>query len=601
MRDFIVKVKNIITLEHCVIRFIMAWCFVSLCQTILIDSKKVYVSDLNYLRYTNFPFMMVVVLVLAMALYAIFYVFGKLCPKGIMWTERLMLLIVTLIYSLVCASQVDNVFFICGMIALMTFSVTYCFKDTDTSTISIPHKLYIGIMIVSAIIFTVVIGTYMVVRYLSYSSPNFDMGLFSQMFHYMRTTGTMNTTSERDHLMSHMCVHIAPDFYLLLPFYAIYPSPATLELMQVVVLALAVIPLSFLCREKKLSRFETVLIVVSYLLYPVTSGGCFYDIHENMFYPLFIFTFLLFMEKNNNVGMIISMLLVWGVKEDSGVFMAFIALYMILGKKMYKKGTAVLVSSLVYFFVACKLIEINGAGVVSYRFNNMILEGDGNMLSIIKTVFSNPAYVMSQIFQESKIKYIVQTMGPLLFMPLFSKKWQRFILLGPYILFNLVSGDAYFSNIFFQYSFGPGAILLYMTILNVSDMNVKTRSAVFPMILVSCSLFFTSLIFVRVEGMCGYFNKENRETYAVLNEGLSKIPDDASVIATTFLCPKLSKREYLYELYYTDKQAEYVALDLRFSTTEYNPETYLEDDRYETIYYVENKIGVFRDKYYTGE
>ena len=41
------------------------------------------------------------------------------------------------------------------------------------------------------------------------------------------------------------------------------------------------------------------------------------------------------------------------------------------------------------------------------------------------------------------------------------------------------------------------------------------------------------------------------------------IPDDASVAASTFLVPHLSERKYLYEVYYTDKETGYVAIDLR--------------------------------------
>lgn len=67
------------------------------------------------------------------------------------------------------------------------------------------------------------------------------------------------------------------------------------------------------------------------------SGGCFYDIHENMFLPVLIFTFLLYMEKDNMTGILISAILICLVKEDAPVFLMFMALYMIIGKRMYKK------------------------------------------------------------------------------------------------------------------------------------------------------------------------------------------------------------------------------------------------------------------------
>ena len=86
-----------------------------------------------------------------------------------------------------------------------------------------------------------------------------------------------------------------------------------------------------------MSRRAALIICIIYCFYPVISGGCFYDIHENMFLPVLIFTFLLYMEKDNMTGILISAILICLVKEDAPVFLMFMALYMIIGKRMYKK------------------------------------------------------------------------------------------------------------------------------------------------------------------------------------------------------------------------------------------------------------------------
>ena len=73
-------------------------------------------------------------------------------------------------------------------------------------------------------------------------------------------------------------------------------------------------------------------------------------------------------------GILISAILICLVKEDAPVFLMFMALYMIIGKRMYKKGFIILILSIVYFVIACKIIEIIGTGIISDRFNNMIAE-----------------------------------------------------------------------------------------------------------------------------------------------------------------------------------------------------------------------------------
>lgn len=69
-------------------------------------------------------------------------------------------------------------------------------------------------------------------RVLAYRAPTYDFGIFSQMFHQMRTTGLPVTTVERDGALSHFAVHVSPIYYLLLPFYWICPRPVTLQVLQ---------------------------------------------------------------------------------------------------------------------------------------------------------------------------------------------------------------------------------------------------------------------------------------------------------------------------------------------------------------------------------
>ena len=45
MRGFTTtKLKNIISLEHCVVRFVMAWCFICIIQTITINSMNIAIK-----------------------------------------------------------------------------------------------------------------------------------------------------------------------------------------------------------------------------------------------------------------------------------------------------------------------------------------------------------------------------------------------------------------------------------------------------------------------------------------------------------------------------------------------------------------------------
>lgn len=591
VRMVFTTVKQRITLEHCVIRLIMAWCFVSIFQMLRIAAKGTeVVGELSSQRYIHLGWHVTAIL----ALFVLLYILLEQVEKK--WVERLLLFAASFIYALLSVMEYGDLYFGIGLAALMTFTVAYCFKDVQTEHIKLNVHVYRAVMILAGVFFVAFTGGCTVARYLTYSAPNYDFGLFSQMFHSMKTTFTMNTTCERDMLLSHMRVHISPAFWLLLPFYAVFSSPATLQVMQAVVIALGLIPLAAICRNHQFSRFETMLFGICYVAYPVMSGGCFYDIHENMFLPLFLLCLLYFMEKDSWAGIFVSAALVFSVKEDAAIYVAFIALYMILGRKMYKKGAALLGVSAVYFIFTTVLLSAIGEGAMVYRFDNMIYGESGSMLGIVKTVLSNPGYLMTQVMNKENLEFLLQVFAPLCFLPFFSRRWQRFILFGPLILFNLMSDYTYFHNILFQYVFGSGTLLFYVAVLNTADLKPHIRSRVVPMLATAGILLFMSVMWKQTAVIERLRMPVNRETYAVFDEALSLIPEEASVTATTFLCPALSKREILYELYYTDKQTEYIALDLRTDTTDYSVEDYLNNGKYENVYYAPYKIAVFRDR-----
>ena len=193
-----------------------------------------------------------------------------------------------------------------------------------------------------------VIGAIGCLRYATFSAPNFDFGIFVNMLHHMKESGLPMCTCERDVMMSHFAVHLSPIWYVLLPFYAIFPSPLTLQIGQALVLASGVIPVVLICRSRKLSEKTTILMEMIYSLYPVLATGCFYDIHENCFLtPLLLWMFCFF-ERKQYIPMYVFAALTLTVKEDAAVYVLFFALYIIFAEKKYLHGLLLAVGALVH-------------------------------------------------------------------------------------------------------------------------------------------------------------------------------------------------------------------------------------------------------------
>lgn len=476
--------------------------------------------------------------------------------------DNILLTLSVLGCALLCVRETDNVYFLLGITAGCAIMLWHMMEGDKLKLDRIPLGKRTTIVLVTALglFFAAYIGLLTSLRYLTYSTPNFDFGIFCNMFYNMKETLLPNVTCERDGLLSHFAVHVSPIYYLLLPFYMLFPSPLTLEIGQAIILASGIIPVVLLCRHLKLSNKATVAFTAIYVFYPALAGGCFYDLHENKFLAPLILWLMLFIEKKQEIPTYIFMALVLFVKEDAPVYIMFIALYMLIHRKEYRQGIIMIVVSVAYFFGVTSYLANVGDGVMTYRYDNFIADSNTGLIGVIKTVLVNPALVFFESFNADKLEFMILTLIPLGFIPFLTRKTSRLILVLPYMLVNLMSDYQYQHSIFFQYTYASCALLIYLSILNASELSHNARKALLTISMTASLLFFTSQITEKDYYISRY--RANQEDYARIGEALELIPDDASVKASTFLVPKLSQRFEIYDIS-TVHDAEYAAIDLR--------------------------------------
>ena len=423
----------------------------------------------------------------------------------------------------------------------------------------------------AAVLFFLLVSIWTACRVFSFSVPTFDFGIFAQMFHSMKTTGLPITTVERDGPLSHFAVHVSPIYYLLLPFYWIVPHPATLQVLQAAVLASAVIPLWKLGRHHNLKPAARCLLCALLLLYPAYAGGTSYDIHENAFLtPLLLWLFYGIDRKNGAVTAIAA-LLTLGVKEDAAVYVAVVALYLLLRSALSPDrkwglitGGLLLAGAIGWFALVTGYLSFFGDGVMTYRYDNFMYDDSDSLITVIKAVLLRPMKAVFECVDQQKLEFIGLTMGALALLPLMTRRYERLVLLIPYLLVNLMTDYQYQFDIFFQYTYGATACLIYLVLVNVTDWkkDLYRLAALGLAVCISLGCFWYQIIpkAVRYPTYCrtyaGY--------YDALRETLDVIPDGASAAATTYYTTYLSGRDVLYDVRYGSKEhvlsCEYVAL-----------------------------------------
>ena len=422
-----------------------------------------------------------------------------------------------------------------------------------------------------AVAFFVFVSIWTVCRVCSFSTPTYDFGIFAQMFHSMKTTGLPITTVERDGALSHFAVHVSPIYYLLLPFYWIVPKPATLQVLQAAVLASSVIPLWLLGKHHNLKPWIRVGLCALLLLYPAFAGGTSYDIHENAFLtPLLLWLFY-GIDRRNGLVVAIGALLTLMVKEDAAVYVAVAALYLLLRGLVGRRkiwdliaGGVMLAAALGWFVAVTKYLANFGDGVMTYRYDNFMYDDSESLVTVIKAVLMCPMKAVFECVDQKKLEFIGLTMGALAFLPLMTRRYERLILLIPYLLVNLMSDYQYQHNIFFQYTYGSTACLVYLVLVNLADWksDFLRIGALALALVISLSCFCAQVVpkAMRYPRYCA----ASGPYYDALRSVLDEIPDDASAAATTYYTTYLSQRDVLYDIRYAKTEhvlsCEYVAV-----------------------------------------
>ena len=572
MREFWDSFKKNITFEKIIVRLIMAWLLTAIVFFLKSGdtfNSAAFAADINVPMYACF-----------MLLFFAFF-----CGLGYMkvfsWAEVYGPMILVTLYGLVTISSNTDVTYLVGILAVLAVSITYAASHTRTFAEINETKIVVIIYIIAAVFYMLIAGTFTVLRYVNYSAPGFDFGIWAQMFHNMKTTLEPVTTVERNMTLSHFAVHFSPIYYLYLPFYFFFPYPVTLQVLQVITVASGIIPVYLLCKKFGLSKSATACFGIIFALFPTVATGCYYDLHENCFLiPLILWLFYA-IEKDDIKGIIILSLLTMLVKEDAAVYVACIGLFTIFGKRKYIKGTVMTVSAVVYFLVVTMLMQKYGLGVMTYRYSNFMVDGAGSLMDVIRNFVTNPAYAIAECFGSEKYPFLLYMFAPLGALPVATKKVSRFILLLPMLIINLATDYQYQYSIFFQYVFGVTAILFSLAISNYAELGEKSRRFMCSFAICAAFIIMPVASFSKSWYISSY--SDGKAQIEVLNDAMKSIPSGASVGATTFFVPHLANRTELYEYPYKfDKSPlpDYLVIDLRFYKITEKDEEYFKENNY---------------------
>ena len=444
-------------------------------------------------------------------------------------------------------------------------------------------------VIISAIaFFTLTLGLTLHRHFTFYSS--YDQGIFNQVFwngthgnFFQSTLSSQLSTNvvhsqELPNVSYHrLGQHFTPALLLWLPIYYLFPHPATLTVLQAVFITAAGLVLYALGRIY-LESAIAFLIALSFYGANAVLGPSLANFHDISQIPLFVFSLLWAMEKRRWWLFSILTICTLAVREDSGITLFGVGVYLILSRRYPKIGLIVCSLGFLYMVALTNLIMPLFSDDIAKRF---MLERFGqyasgesaSTLEIIWGMISNPWRLIVQLvtpFGET-IKYLLGQWLPLAFIPAVAPaSWA--IAGFPLLKLLLGQGESVLAiSLRYAMSITPG--LFYGAILwwagqgfanfnrSISDCKPRKLYPKFRRFWVFCiclSLLFTvtsnpsrTLYFLIPDSIQPWVYVSAPEQWqraGQIRSILNKIPPNASVSATTYLIPHVSSRREVIRL-----------------------------------------------------
>jgi uncharacterized membrane protein len=393
----------------------------------------------------------------------------------------------------------------------------------------------------------------------------------------------------------YFAVHFSPILFLVLPFYAIYPSPKTLLVFQAFLLAAAAAPLYLIA--KKLLKDEKIAftLVPVYLLYPPLHGANWFDFHQQIFIPILLFTTYYFYLKRSWKLYIITSFLALTIQEHLVYIVFAIGLYNfikeIIATKREKQDTLspipkftqrlkdvinwmvkqkMLMASLIIillsaaWFLTTSIVKsyypITEAFIDIYRAMDTfkVLGFKGDIIQLPFYILSNPIKAYEALSFDFNIKflYIMVLFGPVLFLCLRSKFIiVTLIVLVPMLLTNYVP----YYTIGAQYPLYLIPLVFIALVKSLLTLSQQSEKSLLKIMLLTSLIFAISTSPISPlaynfskRGIFWYpdaFHLKPQASYVnPLHKMIDMIPANASVLTTNEIFPHVSSRANAFSI-----------------------------------------------------
>lgn len=390
---------------------------------------------------------------------------------------------------------------------------------------------YLAVVMVAVAAYAVFFTYYTVMKHYAFRTLMFDLGIYDNMFWKLVKYGLPYPSPTG-------LIHNSITLYLLTPFYAIFPSPITLLVLQSITVPLAAIPLYLLAEYQLKDRKLALVVSLLFLLYPPLHGLSQFDFHVEMLLPPLLLLAIYYLHTRNWRLYIATTLAIIATMDYASYLVFMMGMYQLI---VYRADLWQLINPRpfpkIVFSITSSIISgiiVMGLALASLKLSHF----DYTLATPSLEAFSLQNL---GVLGEMKLVYMAKLFGPLAFLPLLSLA--PLLMATPWFAFIALTIEPEFLKIFNQFSAFAAPFMFVGLIATLKKIHSRKRLIiVVTLVTLSTTVYF---IIATDEVAVSVWPQIN-EREQLLNKLIQIIPAEAGVLTQNNIGPHLTGREKIF-------------------------------------------------------
>ncbi len=422
--------------------------------------------------------------------------------------------------------------------------------------IAVPRANPRRVVTVGVVTYALIFSFVTVTHHLTFRTHALDLGYYVQLvWNLSRRHGPYVSLPE----MNAWGDHLSPIMYLFAPLYWILPGAVVLLVAQSVLLAVGALPVFGIARHYLGDERPAAAFALLYLVNPSLHGINVRDFHSAALAIPLLLTAMYCALENRPACFVAAVGLTLMTREDAAIPVGGLGAWLAVGRGQWLPGVGLTFGALSLLLVDVRWIIPYYRGQ-AYPHLARYAHLGGSLGEILASPVRHPLRVLSSLFTNGRIVYLLAMLGPLSFLPLVAPA--ALIGAAPPLFQNLLGSDPVLHSYRTQYQSFVLAFLILGAVIGYKRVT-GTRAGHWRVAMISVAFVVSLALAASAANDLAvarwWPTGEQRMAYRVM----AQIPAAASVSAQDRYVPHVSLRRLVTVFPVRLEQAAYVLLNMR--------------------------------------